>query len=424
MNNSNREIGGFVGHALYSMIGTGAQGAVRFAATVLVGRIAGLDVLAAFSSAMALTMIVALVYPTGAGIAAARLIAATPDPHDQRRQIRHVVARNAPAIAALALGAGIVDLVLFHSSVALTGSVMLLAFSYSMYVLTRAMQIAGGMIRRAAVWDAACALASFIGVAILATVGAVDVLLLPLALAYLLCAVQALGRPRSRSGTPLATGVIRRLQADSLWNSAGVVTANALPQVAMIGIYAVASPTEAGLFAAALAIATATTMAAQAVAQVLLPRVTAWVASARAGHARNALLMSWLATVIGYLALGVLAEPVLATLFGVAFVPATGQLQVLSFAMAAFSIAALSNTVLIALHRERTLVGVGVIALGFGVVVSVGLLLADEPILSGLVGITVASSVNALVTGWIAVRALRALDALKRTSEVPQLPPV
>lgn len=400
LNNNEHQVPSLVGQASFSVLGVAAQGAARFATTVFVGRIAGADVLAAFSSALAITMIAALVFPTGLGFAISRALSHVDAKNRRAQLVRMAILMLTPAAIFLALGAACVQWLVEPTNSVIVASVFALTLSYSAYVVTRSIQFSLGLGCRAAVWDVAAATISISGVVVLAAADMTSWLLMPMTIGFTLCVLQAIGAEWRSGHTPLEPAVRTSLVRSATWNSVSVVSTNALVQIVMVVVFAAGESSAAGLFAAALAIATATTMVAQALAQALLPRITWWTSVDRLSGLRTSVkTLSAIAglCIAGYLILVLLAEPILVLIYGKSFSEATGILQALSIGMCVFSIAVLASALLIAVGRER-LVTVGS-TVGFVLGSLLGGIIATTEglIMAALIAIVLASTLSCLI---------------------------
>lgn len=399
-----------VKQASFSVIGVAAQGGARFVTTIIVGRVVGVDALAGFSAALAITIIAALIFPTGLGFAVSRALSHASASERREHIVRASLTMLLSTALVLTAAAGLVQWAIEPSDLVTAFSVGALTFAYSAYVVTRSIQFALGLGQRAATWDVLAAVVSLGGVFVLAANGASSLLLVPMTIGFVACVAQAVLTEWTGGSAAVDLQIRGALIRSAAWNSASVVSTNALIQVAMVVVFVADISSTAGLFAAALAIATATTMAAQAVSQALLPRITRWTSiDQRSGYAAaiRALGALILLCILGYALLALLAEPILILVYGVPFIDATGMLQVLSIAMCLFSIGVLASAFLIAVGKERTVTIASGIGLVSGVLAGTLASITDGLITAALVSIVLSSFVSCIAVFTGVIRAVR-----------------
>ena len=236
--------------AAFSSLGVLTQGLSRFAYSIIVGRALGIEALAAVNSALALTMVVVLLWPTGLGNTAAQALATAQAQGRGIAKVLQTVKRSffvsAPFIVMIAI---VFEFAGTPNSWPFALSVVLLALSYSGYLVMRSMQMALGGASRAALWDTITGVASITGLVVVLVLGMPQWVLLPMALSFVAFAVQAVWFVEEALGGHGSRADF--VQADFLratgWNSASLIAANGIVQLAMIAVYMGASPGIAGI---------------------------------------------------------------------------------------------------------------------------------------------------------------------------------
>ncbi|EBF6878187.1 hypothetical protein ACL83_23925, partial [Salmonella enterica subsp. enterica serovar Saintpaul] len=243
---------------VYGLIGTGSQGALRFIANMAVGRIAGPAALGVFQGSISVALLLSLLWPTSIGSAAAKFLAQTRGAGDGE-QIRAVAAHLArrclqvtAVLAPLASGwwylhepgAGVVDLV----------SIALLFAGYSGYAFTRGVQYGVGQVRRGTQWDVIASVCGLLGLLVLLWLGVRSLaLLIPLAVSY---GLYTLACWPHGAGADMPRSLRREIDAFVTLAAVGSIVSAGFLQMAMIVAKSIAPAREAGMFAAAMTLAT------------------------------------------------------------------------------------------------------------------------------------------------------------------------
>ncbi|MEB0001328.1 MULTISPECIES: lipopolysaccharide biosynthesis protein [Cryobacterium] len=371
--------------AAISTGGVLAQGLARFAYTVLIGRVMGPEDLAHVSAWIALALILSLLWPTGAGNAAAHFLA-------HERALGHspvpalrLIQRSfwiscagmlliGLPVAMIALGADIGD----------TIAIGVLIVTWSGYVLARGIEVGLGRITSAAIWDVISS-ATTIGLLTIVLVTRLPgALLWPIAIGYAVFALHSLrgahlGHDELRQESGLEPARILKFIS---WNSLGLLASNGLIQFAMVFVFIVEPPLTAGLFAAAMSLATPASMLSQAITQVLIPRFTEWVAADRVASRRRYLMVFGvmflgLGAVFGAVAL---ASPIVVdVVFHATYREAAPIMAFLLIGVFAFSISLVATAYLLTTGRTRVATAASVVGLVVGLIVMV----AGTPVLTG-----------------------------------------
>ena len=339
-------------HAVLSTVGVLVQGLSRFAFTAFIGRFMGPSDLAHVSAWLALALVLSLLWPTGAGNAAsnflARAIARGEDPSLSLRAIERsfwtscaiMVAAGVP-VAVIWLGADWGDAIAVAS----------LIVAYSGYIFTRGVQVGLGRLLDTAIWDLVSAVTTTVLLVAVLLLDMSTVLLWPIVIGYgVFTARVLLTAPRPTQRQTVGPVGSRRIWHSISWNSVGLLASNGLIQFSMLYVFAVSPTVEAGLYAAAMSLATPASMLSQAVSQVLLARFSHWSAtdtsSARRKFIRVMLGMTLLLAVI-FAIVALCGSLILAIVFGPAYLAATTTLQVLLAAVFAFSVTLVANVYLL-----------------------------------------------------------------------------
>ena len=361
--------------AILSTVGVLVQGLARFGYSVIVGRSLGPDVLAQVNTLISATIILSLFWPTASGNAAgsflarARAAGASPGP-----LLRSLWVSFAVSCAVLVAAGIVVFMALGGGEPGSLVAFLFLVVTWSAYILVRGMQLGMGRVAPAALWDVVSAIAS---IALLVLVIALDlpvVVLLPLGLGYgLFAAAGAVGVMRASRAYPTATAGER--PAPGLWhfigwNSAGLLATNGLIQVAMVFAFLADDPRSAGMFAAAMALATPASMLAQAVSQALIPRFSEWAHEDPAGVRSRYLPV--IGTMAGLLAVAfgavaVVAPWLLPLLYGDEYGDAVTSLRILLLGVFLFSLGIIASSLLITTGRTIA----ATVAAGVGTLVGI-----------------------------------------------------
>lgn len=383
---------------MYSIIGFALTGGTRFVYTVLVGRVLGASLLASVSAALAMTVLFSMLWPAGLAAAAAQHVSTRRSLGQTFHRVLRVVEWSfVGSILIIMIVTGVYSGVTFHEGVVFVLSVVVLAASYSGYILARSLQLAIGHTRSAVLWEAVCAFIALAGLALVMLTGSSSAVLWPMAFAFFVYMVQAqiALRRHSQLGEHHDEAVVGELSRASAWNSASLLASNGLIQIAMLIVFAMVSRGEAGLFAAAISLATPASMLAQALNQVLLPRSSAWRVSEPDQGRRWYRQIYWALAacfVVVFGTLFLLTPWILAVLYGEEFTGAVIPLQVLLLGMIAFSIGIIATANLLAAKQESTVTVISIASL----VVGLAVILA----LAGVLGWTLAAS-SGVTTGYL-----------------------
>lgn len=263
----------------WGILGTASQGGLRFAANLMVGRIAGPVTLGVFQGAISVALLLSLLWPTSIGSAAAKFLARSRgagDPVETSAIAAHLGRRSLQVTAPLAVVAA--GWWWFHDPGAAPLDIMsvaLLFVGYSGYAFTRGVQYGVGQVPRGTQWDVISSALGLAGIVLLLVAGVRGLaLLLPLAMSYgiytLACWPHgATSRPEVR--------LRREIDGFITLAAVGSVVSSGFLQLAMIVAKATVSPEEAGLFAAAMTLATPASLLAGTLSLVLFPTMAeAW----------------------------------------------------------------------------------------------------------------------------------------------------
>ena len=266
----------------FGLIGSVAQGLVRFLYSILIGRFVGVTALASVNSAMSVALFLSLLWPTSAAQAATRFVAQLrgAEQADQAQAIANYLGRRALAASALLSLVTIgFCLWILHSDLMTALFAGLLLLAYAGWSFARGVQYGAGQIAVAAKWDI---LGAGLSIGLLAAVLLLDwnaLLLLPLALSYGIYA--AVCWP-AKSETVFDRSLAGDLNRFLAYGILGTLSSSGLLQLSMVGAHMAGTSQEAGMYAAALSLATPATMMARTMSQVLFP------AMAEAGGRKDA----------------------------------------------------------------------------------------------------------------------------------------
>ncbi|MBP2364686.1 lipopolysaccharide biosynthesis protein [Pseudonocardia parietis] len=258
-----------------AITGLAAQGILRFATSLLVGRIAGQAELGVVASAIAAATILALLWPTSTGSAASKFLARARGAgsiEEARATAAHLRRRMLATV--LLLAAAAIPVWVYLDGGSLTGAlaVALLTIGYSGYSFTRGVQFGTGQTTRATGWDVLCVVLGLVVLTLLLLSGVRGVaLVLPLALAYGVYALA--GWPFGGGGRPEPTHR-RELDGFVALGAVGSLASAGFLQLSQIVARLVSGDAGAGEYAAALALATPASMLAVSLTLVLLPALS------------------------------------------------------------------------------------------------------------------------------------------------------
>lgn len=256
-----------------STVGVLLQGGARFAVSIMIGRLAGHVALASVNGALALAAVASLLWPTSSGQAAS-IVLAREEAAGRSELVpavqRHLTRRTAAAVLVTLPGVVAAGLLLLgvDLSAAMWGGAVTAAFSA--YNFVRGVQFGRGRILRATGWEAVSAVTTL---ALLAAVLLADwsgLYLLPLTVGYGIYAIG--GWPRAGAGrSELPRALRRELDHYVAWGVVGTVASTGMLHLSMIIAVASEDGRDAGMYAAAISVATPAAMLATAFSMALAP---------------------------------------------------------------------------------------------------------------------------------------------------------
>lgn len=352
--------------SILSTVGVLVQGLARFGYSILIGRAMGPDVLAHINTLISLSILLSLLWPTASGNAAANFLARSVAAGHSPKPVLRLLWQSF-ALASLVLSA--VGIVVMLASGGRPSDILpfvALVIAWSGYILVRGVELGLGRVSLAAFWDVVSAVIS-IGLLVVVLLGDLSwALLWPLAIGYALFAIAGWVGATRRLDAGVEIGSPRREVLHFIgWNSAGLLATNGLVQFSMVFAYLTSEARDAGMFAAAMALATPASMLAQAVSQALIPRFSEWVHTDRTTATRKYLPV--LAAMFGLLALAfgvvaLLAPWLVPLLYGTEYGDAVGILRLLLLGVFLFSVGVIASSFLITTGRTvaaAVLAGVG-----------------------------------------------------------------
>lgn len=354
--------GGVLSRTFWSTAGMGIQGVARFAYTVVIGRLAGPETLGEVTAILSLAVYASLFWPAAAGISASRFLTspsqAAPAMYVLKRTFGYSLLILTPVFCTIAWFTG--------SNLANTLGCAALIITYSGYVLVRGVLMGEDRIKRSAVMDG---IASVTAITALILVLVADwhwATLLPLATSYALFTV--LSWPRLQE--PADPALRREVMQFTRDTVIAIIATGGLLPATMVFVRAHEDPLTAGLFAAALSLATPANQISQAVNQVMIPYFsrmrTQSLAATYALQKRVFLVTTGgFAIIFGILAL--LAPWILVLTYGEEF--RDGSLSMRALILVVFLLSAMSvpSAYLVAMGRQRENARIWLIAfiLGF-----------------------------------------------------------
>ena len=264
--------------SVLSTTGLLAQGLLRFATALLIGRLAGRSEFGVVASAIATATLLALLWPTTSGSAASKFIArarGAGQPDEVHSVAAHLARRTGQTALLLGLASAVVWVLIDHGSWPGAACVAALTITYSGYSFTRGVQFGAGQVARATTWDVTSVVLGLVSLtAVLALGVRGPALALPLVLTYAVYTIA--GWPRGARGRPDPS---RRRELDVFvaLGAAGTVASSGFLQLSQIMAKVGTGNAEAGLYAAALNLATPASMLAASLSLVLFPSMAeAW----------------------------------------------------------------------------------------------------------------------------------------------------
>lgn len=266
------------------LLSTGSQGILRFATSLLIGNIAGKALLGTFQTALSLSLLLALMWPTSTGTAASTYIARTRgagDLDETRAVAAHLARRTLLSAGLLAAVGASVWVLGMGRTFAGALAVMAALLGYSGYSFTRGVQYGSGQLWRGTMWDVISASLGLATIAVLLVAGVRDLwLLAALGGAYGLYTLACW--PHGAHGT-LSRERRRELDTFVALGVAGSIASAGFLQLTQLVVDRV-STGHTGDWAAAMALATPTSLLAGTLSLVLVPAMAeAWGRGDRAG---------------------------------------------------------------------------------------------------------------------------------------------
>lgn len=383
----------------------GIQGSIRFFYSVIIGQLLGPAMLAVTNSAISLAQLATLVWPTGSGTAATKFIARARGAEDGALiwQTSHYLARTVllSSIALAVPSAAFAYFVLAPGDVWLALQVAALAIALSCYNFVRGAYFAASLLPRVVVWDV---LSLVIGIGLLFCVIVLDwssLLLAPLTLSYGIYAIVGWPRTKARAGGTLARELRSEITRFVAWSSLLALATSGFLQLTMVIAQTTTSPTEAGLYAAALSIATPAAMLGSALSMSLFPSMAqaSGRGDERALRRQGDLATRGLIVVLGAIfgSIALLAAPLIAILFGSRYADAAPLLLILLAASLSLTLNVAAVALLQAGHA-RTVRLPALTSLS-GLVVGLSAMLVFVPLYS-VTGVALAYLAGTLVAGF------------------------
>lgn len=329
-----------------STTGMAIQGVARFAYTLVIGRLAGPETLGEVTAVLSLAVYLGLVWPAGASTAATRYYASP----EIAGQGAHAI-RRTWLTGTLVLSILMVPLTYWATGdVALCATSALLMFSYSAYMFTRGELTGEDRLGWAVVADALSSVLALSALVVTTFFHLSWALLLPLSLGYLLFAGLSRSRTRSEPSSP----EMRRQVLSFTWQtSIGMLVGGGLLPITIVFVRAFETPHDAGLFAAALTLATPASMVSLALNQVLIPHFARQDPDDRRASHRRVFLLTGALFAVVFGALAIAAPWIVAVIYGPQYSGAEQPMRALLLGVFLFSIAAVPSALLLADGRER-----------------------------------------------------------------------
>lgn len=351
---------------LQSTTGMAIQGGARFAYTLVIGRLAGPETLGEVTAVLSLAVYLGLVWPAGASTAATRYYASPEIAGEGAHAIRRTWFAGTALLSALMAPLTY----LTTGDVALSLTSVLLMLSYSAYMFTRGELTGEDRLGWAAIVDALSSALALSALLVTTFFHLSWALLLPLSLGYLLFAVLSRPRTRSEASTP---AMRRQVLAFTWQTSIGMLVGGGLLPITIVFVRAFEAPYDAGLFAAALTLATPASMVSLALNQVLIPHFARLPRQTRGhSHLRIFLLTTALFVII-FGALAVAAPWIVDVIYGAAYIGAEQPMRALLLGVFLFSVAAVPSALLLADGDERVYARIWLVSFVVGMLLMVTL---------------------------------------------------
>lgn len=253
--------------AAWSTGGMVAQGLARLVYTVLIGRSFGTSSLGHATAILALSVFVALLWPTAVGNAASRYIAlALARRQDMRRLMRTMVWSWIGAALILGLVAIPIAWAWSHDRVLAVTAGWLTA-AYAAYAFSRTAALGAGRARRVGLMDMATGALAILLLLLAIAARENSLVLIPISVGYSVFAAVCWPRaPHGETALPHGDAI-----SFTIWNVIAGLATNGLLQLAMIATNVYADPIRVGIYAAAFTLATPASMVGQATSQIIVP---------------------------------------------------------------------------------------------------------------------------------------------------------
>ncbi|WP_313554700.1 lipopolysaccharide biosynthesis protein [Miniimonas arenae] len=399
------------------------QGLGRFAYTTVVARVFGPERFGVVNTLLSLSILASLLWPTAAGNAAGTALARDLAAGRPTRPTLDALSRSfLTSVACIAVVFAAIAAFSIRAAPGDVAQFTLLVVTWSAYIYLRGVRMGMGQVESATVWDGISTAATLATVAVV-SVGQVSTLaLLPLSVGYAVFASAAALAARRASAGASADETGRGPLGHELtqliaWNSGMLLASNGLIQFTMVFTYLTGTPDTAGQFAAAIAIATPASMLAQAVSQVLIPRMSHWQhedAVAAVRHTRRALVAISALLAVAFAAVAALTPFVVGVVYGDRYQAAVGYTLALLGGVLLFSFTTVAASVLLVTRRARQS---AIVTIGGAVVGVLGMVILGRTIDAGAAaagGLAMGTLVTAVVHGLLAWRR-RPIEAMAPT---------
>lgn len=431
--------------SLYALTGVLAQGAFRLITNVVIGRVAGAAVLGQTAGLLAAAQLMTLLGPTSLAAAQTRYVAraATDEALGEGFAvgvIRHVRFWALIVTTTVCVIAGGIWGLMLDASPTAVVILIALAAGLSAYVLGKSHLLATGQVKRLAIAELGTAGLGLVAMAALAATGTRDVkLLAPVAFTAWICA--AITWAPARSGR-LNLAQRREINAFVRVGVVGTLVSAGFLQASVLIASHVLPRLEAGIYAAAFALATPVSLITTSLGMVLFP---AFARSLTAQETRALLrraLGSMLVVIVPPLCMLMLFAPELAAIvWGPQFAESAETLPVMlcAIGMGGAGLAGSQALTASGLGGMRTSMRIGILGAVTGMVVwlvSVPLLGAQGIALGYAIGTALTSCLplfymgrqvqmrtsRAVVMGWVAPALVAAVSVALVSNDVNLLP--
>ena len=398
--------------AALGTVGVAVQGLVRFATSLLVGRLAGDSALGVVQVAISTALLLSLLWPTTAGSAASKFVARArgAGDHPQAYAVAaHLRMRTAQAALLLAVVAVPFWMTVRHGHLGDGLCVAALLLGYSGYSFTRGLQFGAGQIPRATFWDVSSATLGIAALLVALLLGARGgLLLLPLAASYGLYTLA--GWPWGAHGS-LPPALRREIDGFVAIGVAGTLASTGFLQLSVIIGKLVDTPAHVGQYSAALALATPASLLAGSLSLTLFPSMAeAWGRGDRAGFRRQTdlatrALVLVMVTALGGIAVG--SRFVVAVLWGGRYDQAADLLPVLLLAVLGTTIGVASVNSLSTRSQRGMVTASAASVAGLAVGAVVWAVLARD---HGVMGIAIGYLAGTVVVGGVPLLVVWRID--------------